>query len=220
VVAQRSAPPPQIGIATATPVMLRSLGGALGVALLGESLAQHTARALTAGIGSQAEAATAMAAGMATICALVRGDGAACAGCDARAADGSALARGGRGAGMTKDASTGFCRRRRAPRLTCHPTHGHKESTCALHHPASRAHSSSPAPQATSAASAGRDETPSRRGPPRARNGAPQDERAEGAHRAGAEVIVGDLLDLQSLHRGNRGLRARLLRHVGVGVVS
>lgn len=68
VVAQRSAPPPQIGIATATPVMLRSLGGALGVALLGESLAQHMAHALTAGIGSQAEAA-AMAAGVATICA-------------------------------------------------------------------------------------------------------------------------------------------------------
>jgi len=68
VVAQRSAPPSQIGIATATPVMLRSLGGALGVALLGESLAQHMARALTAGIGSQAEAA-AMAAGVATICA-------------------------------------------------------------------------------------------------------------------------------------------------------
>jgi hypothetical protein len=68
VVAQRSAPPPQIGIATATPVMLRSLGGALGVSLLGESLARHTARALTAGIGSQGEAA-AMAAGVATICA-------------------------------------------------------------------------------------------------------------------------------------------------------
>jgi len=68
VVAQRSAPPPQIGIATATPVMLRSLGGALGVALLGESLAQHMARALTAGVGSQAEAAAAMAAGIATIC--------------------------------------------------------------------------------------------------------------------------------------------------------
>jgi hypothetical protein len=68
-VAQRSAPPPQIGIATATPVMLRTLGGALGVALLGESLAQHMALALNAGIGSQAEAALSMAAGLATICA-------------------------------------------------------------------------------------------------------------------------------------------------------
>jgi hypothetical protein len=46
-VAQRSAAPPQIGIATATPVMLRTLGGALGVALLGKSLAQHMALALT-----------------------------------------------------------------------------------------------------------------------------------------------------------------------------
>jgi EmrB/QacA subfamily drug resistance transporter len=68
VVAQRSAPPARIGIATATPVMLRSLGGALGVALLGESLAQHIARAAAAGIGVQADAATAMAAGVATIC--------------------------------------------------------------------------------------------------------------------------------------------------------
>lgn len=69
VVAQRSAPPQQIGIATATPVMLRSLGGALGVALLGESLARHMARAVAAGIASQAEAAAAMAAGVAAICA-------------------------------------------------------------------------------------------------------------------------------------------------------
>jgi hypothetical protein len=69
IVAQRSAPPPLIGIATATPVMLRSLGGALGVALLGESLARHMARALIAGIGSQADAAAAMAGGVATICA-------------------------------------------------------------------------------------------------------------------------------------------------------
>jgi MFS family permease len=67
-VAQRSAPLPKIGIATATPVMLRSLGGALGVALLGESLAQQMARAQAAGIGSQAEASTAMAGGVATIC--------------------------------------------------------------------------------------------------------------------------------------------------------
>ncbi len=67
VVAQRGAAPPQIGIATATPVMLRSLGGAFGVALLGESLAQHMARSLTTSSGSQAETA-AMAAGVATIC--------------------------------------------------------------------------------------------------------------------------------------------------------
>ena len=68
VVAQRSALPQQIGIATATPVMLRSLGGAFGVALLGESLARHMALAPIAGIGSHATAA-AMAAGLATICA-------------------------------------------------------------------------------------------------------------------------------------------------------
>lgn len=67
-VAQRSAPPPQIGIATATPVMLRSLGGALGVALLGESLAQHMSRTVSGGIDSQVEATAAMAAGVATIC--------------------------------------------------------------------------------------------------------------------------------------------------------
>ncbi len=68
-VAQRSAPPRQIGIATATPVMLRSLGGALGVALLGNSLAQHMVHAVAAGISSQADATAAMAGGVATICA-------------------------------------------------------------------------------------------------------------------------------------------------------
>lgn len=69
VVAQRSALPPQMGVATAMPVMLRSLGGALGVALLGESLTQHMARALSTGTASQAEAAAAMAGGVSTICA-------------------------------------------------------------------------------------------------------------------------------------------------------
>jgi hypothetical protein len=68
VVAQRSAPPQQIGIATATQIMLRSLGGALGVAYLGELLAQHMARAIAGAISSQAETAAAMAAGLATIC--------------------------------------------------------------------------------------------------------------------------------------------------------
>ncbi|MBN9430551.1 MAG: MFS transporter [Burkholderiales bacterium] len=43
VVSQRTAPPQQIGIATALPVMLRALGGALGVALLGELLARQAA---------------------------------------------------------------------------------------------------------------------------------------------------------------------------------
>lgn len=67
-VSQSSAPAAQIGIATATPVMLRSLGGALGVAILGESLARHMAHAHVVGTGSQVETAAAMAAGVATIC--------------------------------------------------------------------------------------------------------------------------------------------------------
>ena len=69
IVAQRSAPPRQMGIATATPVMLRSLGGALGVALLGESLAPRSARALAAGMGLPVDVAATMAVGVATICA-------------------------------------------------------------------------------------------------------------------------------------------------------
>jgi MFS family permease len=41
VVSQRAAPSAQMGIATAMPMMLRALGGAVGVALLGEYLARH-----------------------------------------------------------------------------------------------------------------------------------------------------------------------------------
>ncbi len=41
IVSQRAAPPAQTGIATALPVMLRALGGAAGVALLGEYLARQ-----------------------------------------------------------------------------------------------------------------------------------------------------------------------------------
>ena len=41
VVSQRAAPSAQMGIATAMPMMLRALGGAVGVALLGEILARH-----------------------------------------------------------------------------------------------------------------------------------------------------------------------------------
>jgi MFS family permease len=41
VVSQRAAPAAQTGIATALPMMLRALGGAVGVALLGEVLARH-----------------------------------------------------------------------------------------------------------------------------------------------------------------------------------
>lgn len=46
VVSQRCAPPRHLGIATATPIMLRALGGALGVALLGELFAHRVAAAL------------------------------------------------------------------------------------------------------------------------------------------------------------------------------
>lgn len=41
VVSQRAAPSAQMGIATAMPMMLRALGGAVGVALLGDILARH-----------------------------------------------------------------------------------------------------------------------------------------------------------------------------------
>lgn len=46
IVSQRCAPPRHLGIATATPIMLRALGGALGVALLGELFAHRVAAAL------------------------------------------------------------------------------------------------------------------------------------------------------------------------------
>lgn len=69
VMSQRSAPPEQIGVATAVPVMLRSLGGALGVAALGESLHGHMAAAALAGLHSQHEVMLAMADGTARIAA-------------------------------------------------------------------------------------------------------------------------------------------------------
>lgn len=43
IVSQRAAPAAQTGVATALPMMLRALGGAVGVALLGEYLARHLA---------------------------------------------------------------------------------------------------------------------------------------------------------------------------------
>jgi MFS family permease len=50
VVSQRSAPAAQTGIATALPLMLRALGGAAGVALLGEYLARHAAGGFVAAL--------------------------------------------------------------------------------------------------------------------------------------------------------------------------
>jgi EmrB/QacA subfamily drug resistance transporter len=50
VVSQRAAPPEQVGIATALPMMLRALGGAMGVALLGEYLARHAAGGLVSAL--------------------------------------------------------------------------------------------------------------------------------------------------------------------------
>lgn len=67
VVAQRSAPPAQLGVATATPVMLRALGGALGVAALGELLRSHMAAAAAQGLHSKLEAMLALADGTAGI---------------------------------------------------------------------------------------------------------------------------------------------------------
>ena len=49
---QRAAPSSQTGIATALPMMLRALGGAVGVALLGEYRARHTACGLVAALRS------------------------------------------------------------------------------------------------------------------------------------------------------------------------
>lgn len=45
-VAQRSAPPEQLGVATSTPIMVRALGGAVGVSALGALLAQDMATRL------------------------------------------------------------------------------------------------------------------------------------------------------------------------------
>ncbi|MFT3819627.1 MAG: MFS transporter [Rubrivivax sp.] len=53
VVSQRSAEPRHIGVATATPMMLRALGGAAGVSLLGSVLAQGLPAALRAHPGDR-----------------------------------------------------------------------------------------------------------------------------------------------------------------------
>jgi MFS family permease len=50
VVSQRAAPWTQMGIATAMPMMLRALGGAAGVALLGEYLARHASGGFVAAL--------------------------------------------------------------------------------------------------------------------------------------------------------------------------
>lgn len=71
-IGQRSAPPQQMGVATSTPVMLRSLGGAMGVALLGEQLARHMAQAAPT-ISSKAQATTALAGGVGLACAACVG---------------------------------------------------------------------------------------------------------------------------------------------------
>jgi len=73
VTAQRSAPPQHLGVATALPVMLRALGGALGVAALGELLRHHMAAAVSAGLHSSHDAMLALASGTARIagCAAV-----------------------------------------------------------------------------------------------------------------------------------------------------
>jgi MFS family permease len=74
VVAQRSAPPEQLGVATATPVMLRALGGSLGVAVMGEWLRQHMAAAVAQGLlHSQPDAMLALAGGTARIAAVAAG---------------------------------------------------------------------------------------------------------------------------------------------------
>ena len=65
VVAQRSAPAEHIGIATAMPVMLRALGGALGVALLGEGLRHE----LAVHVHAPQDLAPALAGGVGVVCA-------------------------------------------------------------------------------------------------------------------------------------------------------
>lgn len=70
VVSQRIAPSTQTGIATALPLMLRALGGAVGVALLGEFLARHAAGGLVA---AMAGVFTAAALAALPACAAARG---------------------------------------------------------------------------------------------------------------------------------------------------
>ncbi|MFT3813053.1 MAG: MFS transporter [Acidovorax sp.] len=67
VVAQRSAEPRHMGVATAMPVMLRALGGALGVSWFGELLHHHMGMAMAAGLHSRHEAMLAFAGGTALI---------------------------------------------------------------------------------------------------------------------------------------------------------
>jgi EmrB/QacA subfamily drug resistance transporter len=61
VVSQRAAPTAHAGIATALPMMLRALGGAAGVALLGEYLARHASGGLVAALASVFTAAALVA---------------------------------------------------------------------------------------------------------------------------------------------------------------
>ena len=61
VVSQRAAPPAHAGIATALPMMLRALGGAAGVALLGEYLARHASGGFVAALASVFTAAALVA---------------------------------------------------------------------------------------------------------------------------------------------------------------
>jgi hypothetical protein len=70
IVAQRSPPAAQLGVATATPVMLRALGGSLGVAVLGELLREHMAAAVAHGLHSPHDAMLALAGGTARIAAI------------------------------------------------------------------------------------------------------------------------------------------------------
>lgn len=61
VVSQRAAPPAHAGIATALPMMLRALGGAAGVALLGEYLARHASGGFVSALASVFTAAALVA---------------------------------------------------------------------------------------------------------------------------------------------------------------
>ncbi len=65
VVAQRVSPPQHMGIATAVPVMLRSLGGACGVALLAALLTRHVGEELSAPAAFAAGRAEAVTAALA-----------------------------------------------------------------------------------------------------------------------------------------------------------
>ena len=60
VVSQRAAPPQHLGLATSTPIMLRALGGAVGVSALGAMLAQDMATRLGTTVNPGRAAAQAM----------------------------------------------------------------------------------------------------------------------------------------------------------------